>query len=221
VTAQFAIARGSRVHLNLTDQVDLIIAEEIFVDGIYPLESLTFDPDTVIDCGACAGMFTLLARARYPDAKYHVFEPEPTNITRINRNLALNEFDVALHECAVGCRAGQVHFSGNGFGGRVNEEENAGITVKLIDFPNWLSTIKTERLLLKIDIEGAEDELLPLLPPLLPPSTVLFLETHHDEKTYLGYLQSWFDAGFTHTIVRKRAATETDPDYVEHVLIRN
>lgn len=220
VVPQFKSAPGSKVHLDLSDLVDLMIAEEIFVDGIYPLQSLTFTPDTVIDCGACAGMFTLLAKAQYPDAEFHLFEPEPANIARIGRNLNLNAFDVTLHELAVGTRAGRVRFSGEGFGGRITDYNTEGIEVEVSDFPAWLSAIDTARLLLKIDIEGAEAELLPALPALLPQSTALFLETHHDEETYLTYLQAWFDAGFTHTVVRKRPATKTEPDYVEHLLVR-
>jgi FkbM family methyltransferase len=221
VTARLRRAGGARLGLALTDIADLMIFEEVFLDGIYPLESLPMLPDTIIDCGACAGFFTVLAHARFPAARMHVFEPEPGNLSRLHRNLALNGLAVEVHPAAVGLREGTASFIGHGFGGHLARAGSLGtIEVPVVDFPRFLQVCSPERLLLKIDIEGAEAELLPALTPVLPSTTAIFLETHHPEDRCQQYLQPLLDAGFAQRVIRRRQDATAQTDYVERLLLR-
>jgi hypothetical protein len=52
----------------------------------------------------------------------------------------------------------------------------------------------------------------------LPPATVLFLETHHPEPVWRQYLQPMLAAGFDHRVIRHRHEKEARTDYVEHML---
>ena len=222
VTPRVAPAGGARLRLDLTGFVDPMIYEEIFVDGIYPLERVPFVPDLVVDCGACHGMFTLLARARFPKARLLAFEPEPVNFTRLQANLALNPPGIEAVRAAVGAAAGRVHFAGEGFGGHVvGLEDSTGIEVEVASLPALINQARPERLVLKIDIEGAERELLPALVSHLPPQTVIFLETHHDRPACAAYLQPCLAAGFVDEIIRRRPPEPGETvEYVERLLIR-
>lgn len=125
VTPRLRGAGGHRLALDLRDATDLMILEEIFLDGIYPLDEVPFTPDAVVDCGACAGFFTVLAHARYSAAQYHLFEPNPANLTRLQRNLGLNRIAANIQPAAVGHQAGRARFSGEGFGGHLSASGEA------------------------------------------------------------------------------------------------
>lgn len=223
VTPHIAPAAGLRLRLDLTDLVDPMLFEEIFVEGIYPLDRVPFAPDLVLDCGACHGMFTLLARAWFPASRLIAFEPEPRNFARLQDNLALNPDGIEAVRAAVGPSAGRIGFTGEGFGGHVLAAgKSGGIEVAVVSLPALLRETRPQRLVLKIDIEGAERELLPALAGCLPPQTVIFLETHHDDVSCTAYLHPCLAAGFSHEIVRHRASEPgASGDYVERLLIRN
>ena len=198
-----------------------MIFEKIFLDGIYSLAGVSFTPDTVVDCGACAGFFTVLAHGRWPATCYHVFEPNPANLTRLRSNLALNAIAATVHAAAVGDQAGTAGFSGDGFGGHLADSNGPQtIAVTVADLTLFLRDIHPQRLVLKMDIEGAEATLLPKLPPVLPSATVVFLETHHPEPIWRQYLQPLLAVGFDHCLTRHRYDKEASTDYVEHLLTR-
>jgi len=223
VTPRVAPAGGARLRLDLTSFVDPMIYEEIFVDGIYPLEFVPFAPDLVVDCGACHGMFTLLARARFPTARLVAFEPEPANFARLQENFALNYSGPEAVRAAVGLAAGHVRFTGSGFGGHVlGAEETGDIEVAVVSLPEFLRQARPQYLVLKLDIEGAERELLPAIVPQLPPQTVIFLETHHDSAVCAAYLQPCLEAGFVDKIIRSRPPEPGKTmEYVERLLMRH
>lgn len=211
-----------RVHLDLTDLIDLMVFEEVFLENIYPLAEVPFSPEAIVDCGACAGLFTMLAQARFPAARLHLFEPEPNNLIRLRRNLATNHLPAEVHAAAVGVSAGRARFSGQGFGGHLaTADTEAAIEVELIDFPRFIRGLGAASLVLKIDIEGAEAELLPAIAPFLPPRTALFLETHQAEPVWEAYLRPLLQAGFTRRVIRRRTAEDNTIEYVEHLLLRN
>lgn len=222
VAPRIAAANGSRLALDLRNATDLMVFEEIFLDRIYPLDRVPFTPDTVVDCGACAGFFTVLAHARYPKARYHMFEPNPRNIERLRHNLALNDLHAEVHANAVGSADGEAFFAGDGFGGHLV----AGVTpdnvkVRVESLPGVLHQLGPVHLLLKIDIEGAEADLLPVIGPSLPRSTAIFLETHHADAVRRAYLQPLLDAGFRHQVIRQRHDATIHVDYVEQMLLRH
>ena len=215
-------AGGQRISINLSRLEEPMIFEEIFVDHTYPIEKVPFNPDLVVDCGAFCGMFSLLALSRFPTARFVAFEPEPHNFSRLSRNLALNDAHVEAIAAAVGTSDGTVQFSGAGFGGHMTAggESNA-ITVRLLSLARQLREWQPARLVLKLDVEGAEREILPDILPLLPPQTVIFLETHHEEAECQRYLQPFLAAGFTHQLVRNRLAENEPTLFLERMLVRH
>jgi len=54
----------------------------------------------------------------------------------------------------------------------------AGTDVTLVDLPAFVRRLAPRSLLLKLDIEGAEERLIPALVPALPRCCAVFFETH-------------------------------------------
>lgn len=81
------------------------IYDEIFQQGCYGGIDLPERP-LVFDAGANIGMFVLFVKAGHPDAEIVSFEPMPESRDLFHRNMALHGIDdVTLRECALGRRA--------------------------------------------------------------------------------------------------------------------
>lgn len=215
-------AGGSRVRMDLTTVTDLMIFEEIFVDGVYPLEKVPFTPEVVIDGGACTGCFTLLAHARYPTARFIAVEPEPKNFARLERHLRDNGINAQCHAAALAEVPGNVRFTGSGFGGHITSGGSAAsdLEVPALSLSELIQAATPARLLLKLDVEGMEQEILPHLAVVLPAATAIFLETHHPEDECQRYLAPLVSSGFAQCVIRSRPAPPPAMVYVERFLVR-
>lgn len=214
-------ANGCRVHLRLNEAVDLMVFEEVFLDRIYPLEAIPFVPEIVIDAGACTGLFSLLARAQFPEAELIAVEPHPDNFRWLTRHLRENGIEATCHEAAISTVPGRQSFGGSGFGGALASVGAAGtFSVEGLAVEDLLAGVAHRALLLKIDIEGAEKEVLPRMLPLLPPACAICLETHHPENICATYLAPFEQAGFQASVVRRRPAPAPVEEYVEWLLLR-
>ncbi len=133
--------------------------------------------DVVLDCGANVGAVSgTLAET---GAIVHAFEPDPFAFAQLSARVAGME-NVVLHNAAVGVAAGSVrlmraaNFDENPMAGSVkstvitggrniDEAHDATIEVAMIALPDLIRTIAAEKgevAFLKMDIEGAELELL-------------------------------------------------------------
>lgn len=127
-------------------------------------------PGTVIDVGASAGQFALLARTRWPTAKIVSFEPLAAARARYARVL----FETELRPCALGAVAGtaKMHISAQddsssllSIGGRQTEvfpgtEEIAAVDVQVLRLDDAVNPGWPAPWLLKIDVQGFELEVL-------------------------------------------------------------
>lgn len=133
--------------------------------------------DVVVDCGANQGDVT--APLAEVGAIVHAFEPDPYNLAKLQTRFA-GQANVHLHAAAVGVSAGTVRLmraanwddnpdlasvkstivaGGHNIGGD-------GIDVPMIDFPAFLRDLITTHgrvAFVKMDIEGAELDLLPAM----------------------------------------------------------
>jgi FkbM family methyltransferase len=219
VRPRVAAAGGRRISLDLRGVTETMVFQEIFVDRIYPLDRVGFSPDLVLDGGAFCGMFTLLALARFPTARFVAFEPHPRNFGRLQANLAQNHAPIEAINAALGTIAGTSQFDGEGFGGHLSDSAHAGdITVAVHSLADTLRRLAPVRLVLKLDIEGAEREILPQVAPLLPRQTAIFLETHHEETEVAAYLAPLKALGFSEEIVRHNPGGDR---LVERLLLRD
>lgn len=183
---------GYEVAVNPSDSGHTCVIEEFFVPPVAcELSLVEFDPPVIIDCGAHIGLFTLLARRRFPSAAITAFEPNPDNLEWLRENLRVNRVSgVDVVAAAVSTSPGRAAFqftAGQSESGRLVEPGsepagmNAGIDVTLVDLPAFVRTLAAASLLLKLDIEGAEERLIPALVPALPRRCAIFFETHRGE----------------------------------------
>lgn len=136
--------------------------------------------DVVIDCGANVG--DISARFLERGAEVIAFDPEPWAVERLRERFA-GQPRFTLHAAAVGTSVGHVqlmrasNFSNNEAlgsvkstvvsGGRqIDEDEGNSISVEQIDFIAFLRDLIAKRgdiAFLKMDVEGAELDLLPAM----------------------------------------------------------
>jgi len=132
-------------------------------------KSLVRAGDTVLDVGANWGLHTLyLARLVKSTGKVIAFEPHPTVFNELVANVALNQFQqVEAFNFALAKTSGEVKF---GLGSTSKTSHivnplfpNVGTTIctKTYALDEWLKEHQITALrLMKIDVEGAESEVL-------------------------------------------------------------
>lgn len=101
---------GLRLLIDPTDWSQTVIFEEVFLNSSYDLGKVKFTPDVVIDCGAHIGIFSLLARGKYPNAELIAYEPNRVNGEFIRRQIAKNRLDVSFNACAVSTESAKLSF---------------------------------------------------------------------------------------------------------------
>ncbi len=185
------------LRVRFRDFDDLIMFEKVFMLGHYPLGDLGFEPDLVVDCGAHVGFFTLLASARFPGKERISFEPNPENFQCLRGHAERNRLVGDLLEAAVASIAGEAAFAGRGFrGSLVGHDGEGSIRVRTVALNDLIADRRPRRLLVKMDIEGAEHELLPRLVPIMPTDAAIFFEWHGSRATWEGARDLLAEAGF-------------------------
>jgi FkbM family methyltransferase len=131
--------------------------------------SLAADADIVVDVGAYTGIFTLVAAKVNPSVHVHAFEIVPAVHEMLRENAVRNgvEDRVSAHLAGVGRPGGSITVP-EGSGGsalpdfystRLHFEE--GTKVELVALDSLVDEVPSgSRVLMKIDVEGSEDEVL-------------------------------------------------------------
>jgi FkbM family methyltransferase len=135
--------------------------KEIFVDEIYKFDASNSRITPLIyDCGANIGMSVLYFKTMFPNAKIIAFEADPKICKYLRENLKKNGINnVDVIEGAVWINNDEVEFNSEGVdGGSIYGKGNIK-KVKSVRLKELLEKEK-EIDLLKIDIEGAEYEVL-------------------------------------------------------------
>ena len=158
-------------------RMDLAIAQEISAAGIYTKHQPAGGKVVVIDLGAHIGLYSLLA-AHHSAAIIHAYEPQTENFLLLVKNIARNNLQERIHPhmLAVAGKAGPRKLfldQGNNTGGHSINQKPVGsseyITVECVTLPQVLDEVlgaeKPERCMVKIDVEGAEGEILLNTPP--------------------------------------------------------
>ncbi len=188
---------------------------EIFKKRIYEFNSNTKSP-LIIDCGANIGLSVLFFKKLFPDAKVMAFEADP-NIFEVCKYNLQNQgcfTNVELYQKAVWVHNDSIPFAiEGGFSGRIPmpEDENNIAEVAAVRLKDILQANNSVEFL-KIDIEGAEDEVLKDCADHLHGVENIFVEYHsHSSKPQtLDELLSIFkSAGFRYHI--QEAFVRTKP----------
>lgn len=173
---------------------DTAVFEQIFLRGDYDLD-IPFQPRLIIDAGANIGLFSVLMKSKFPQAKIICIEPGDANCGMLEKNLARYS-DIEI------IRAGLWHSDTRlqvmdkydaGDSSLVSEEDPGG-NVTGISMNTLVNKYAIERIdVLKIDIEGSEQALfLKNFEQWLPRVRMIIIELH--DWLMPGSSKPFFDA---------------------------
>ncbi len=152
--------------------------KEIFNQQIYKFINKSEYP-VIIDCGANIGISTIYFAIAYPNARVYAFEPDNTLFEILHQNIQDNKLQhVALFNEAIWIQDTHISFSNKGSeASQIDISGESETKVKAINFANFLTQFDKIDFL-KIDIEGAEYEVVKHCAESLNKTENLFLEYH-------------------------------------------
>jgi len=170
--------------LELVDAPSFLgLYSELFEHEIYRFETLRKSP-LIIDGGANVGVSVLYFKKLYPECRIIAFEPDPVIFAVLKKNCETFELrDVELIPKALWSSETMLTFQQEGSdGGRISQAEDR---TNLISVPacRLKDYLHTEVDLLKLDIEGAETEVLRDCADGLSNVRRLFVEYHSFEAS--------------------------------------
>lgn len=179
-------------------------------------------PDVVVDAGAHVGYFSMLARAAYPGVPIHAFEPLPRNLALLRRHDSANDADLIIHEAALWVREGTLPFQvGKSNAGVLAPVQGAGpgdagtLPVRCVRLQSAVPSIAAASVLLKLDIEGAELEVLEdVLPVLRGRGSTLLCELHDTRRNVARYSELMAAQGWTSELLKDVGSAS----YWKHIL---
>lgn len=164
--------------------------KEIFEEHVYYFESENKSP-LIIDCGSNIGLSIIYFKTLFPESTVIGFEPDPDIFNLLQTNLrSFNFTNVEPRNEAVWTKNELLTFKKGYLEGHIVNEEGDRqntITIKAIRLRELLEKYNTIDFL-KIDIEGAELDVLEDCADLLPRVKNLFIEFHNNGGRYLSEL---------------------------------
>lgn len=130
--------------------------DEIMQRGIYDFNGMSTSA-RIIDCGANIGTSVLFFAKKFPTARITAFEPDGKVFACLQKNVETNKLlNIDLQKAAVYNKNGKLSFSAQGAdGGRLS---NIGTTI--VNCVRLKDYLQEPIDFLKIDIEGAETEVI-------------------------------------------------------------
>ena len=152
---------------------------EIFVNEIYNFNSVN-DKPLIIDCGANIGTSVLYFKKLYPQSMIKAFEPDPGIYSILQQNIDTAKFEnIHLFNKAVWTKDSVLNFHSEGSdAGSISDNGGPNLKVKAIQLSKFLAECPQNIDLLKIDIEGAEYEVLLSCKDQLSKVDNIFVECH-------------------------------------------
>jgi len=180
---------------NLSGQIDatLIRRQNDFIpENDHPL---------ILDCGANIGITVLNYKRQFPKARVIAFEPDPEIVPLLQRNIERNGIgEVEVVDAAVWVENGTAQWHSEGIDGSHLSTEISQIvktgTVRTIDLCDYLNQPVD---LIKMDIEGAEYEVINHVSNELKNVKAMSIECHLDQMTVVQFgklLKVLSEAGF-------------------------
>jgi FkbM family methyltransferase len=167
------------IGLTIYSHHDMITVNEVFCRQDY---ASTSKDQVFVDIGSNIGISAAYFLTRSHSGFAYLYEPVPSNVARLRRNLAFLEGRFAIEEVAVGIESGMVRFGIEETGryGGIGDWREEQIEVRCVDSNDVLRAItaKHGRIdVLKVDIEGLESEVVARIPrPLWAKISTIYAE---------------------------------------------
>jgi FkbM family methyltransferase len=156
---------------------------EIYVDECYRFKASNDEP-RIIDCGANVGLSVFYFKHLYPLAKIQAIEADPVICGVLRNNITSAGFsDVEVLNRAIWVANERVEFrSEGGFSGRVSMPGDVS-SITRVDGVRLRDLLDGPVDLLKIDIEGAENQVIVDCADQMRNVAALFLEYHSHQDS--------------------------------------
>jgi len=157
---------------------------ELFAEEVYRFEPSAPDP-LIVDCGANIGLSIIYFKRLSPAARIIAFEPDEEIFGTLKKNLAPFRFSgIELHQKAVWNATTQLRFFSEGtLGGRVVDgKKSSDQKIIKVEATRLRDLLNQAVEFLKLDIEGAEYEVLKDCADVLGNVKNLFIEYHSNAK---------------------------------------
>ena len=158
----------------------LYSVKELFVEEIYKFKAQN-DTPYIIDCGSYIGTSILFFKTQYPNSKILAFEPDNSNFELLNKNIKNWDLkNIEIQNAAIWIDNLGVNFIADGnMASKIDESNNTDHNENQKTKSVRLKDLLTEKIdFLKIDIEGAEYEVLVDCESKLSFVENLFIEYH-------------------------------------------
>jgi FkbM family methyltransferase len=151
---------GTRLTYRL-NRGDIQAIREIWLDEAYMPPEGAYGMCSVIDLGANIGFTSVYLARLLGSLRLVAVEPDPDNAVILRRNLAQNGIDAIVIEAAVGPIDGSARFRRNAASNLGHVADDGDLTVDVISIPSVIARLgaSPQRVLLKLDIEGGEEQL--------------------------------------------------------------
>jgi FkbM family methyltransferase len=117
-----------------------------------------FAPRVVIDGGAHIGSFSIAAKSIFPDAVFHLIEPQPACSKPLRKLCAMKGF--VFHECALAEKQGHISLTQTrepSTGAHITSDAENAIPVVATTLDALFGSVtQDDRPLLKLDLQGYE-----------------------------------------------------------------
>jgi FkbM family methyltransferase len=188
---EIVVANERKFRIHVRDNLmDITTFAEFFSSQyvIIPLELVPFQPQVIYDIGANIGIASLFLATHYPESRYYGFEPVPSNCELCAANYT-NLVGAQVFPWAVGRQSGVAQFEfeesdlrgGHIFEARRDEGRNRSqrISVNVVSIADLVSKQQLPPPdFLKVDVEGAEIEVLEGIGPVISQVKRMLVETH-------------------------------------------
>lgn len=176
--------RGLRFQMWIDNPVSEEWYERSAVSSIseFFVDELLGEGDVVVDAGAHNGYYTLLSSLRVgAEGRVHAFEALPSNYGTLSRNLEMNDVaNVQAYNLAVGGHRGQVRFNSYNDG---MMSDHGRLVVEMVPIGDVVDGSVD---VLKVDVEGAECEVLDGAQAVIGPGTRILCEVHPEQLGHFG-----------------------------------
>lgn len=146
--------------------------------------------DVVFDIGANVGFFSIFAATNYPSAIVVAFEPHSDNIDRIHRSANLEDVDVITYETLLSDHTSFASFPVGSSVPGVSDLSMGSSTDHFVPTYRGEELIASHDLpsptILKVDVEGAELDVLTGFGPVLEQVKVVYCEVHKERIRQFG-----------------------------------
>lgn len=165
--AEYVYVRGGASFTVRRNTSDRFVVDEVW-GGTYPVR--IDENATVIDAGANIGAFTVYAAKQATNGKVIALEPEPRNRAQLERNVRMNDLNnvTVLDTGLAGDRGSFRLFLGKankGTGSIYSSESDRSIEITCRTLADVIADHAIDRVnLLKVDIEGAEYDVILNMP---------------------------------------------------------